>query len=164
MVQPNIPNSLNRCFPELRKFIMQSAEKKWKGHKNSIWTQTFEHVTYYHQHHWLLTFSLYLQVVPPNNHIHEKYLNELFPTFTETFKSDKCNFKKRETWYSCRKFISSLWFLSGNESVSSLVALEWARKSTGSGGRLDSVFCCMTVNKLVYPLTLNFFKFEWFKK
>lgn len=48
--------------------------------------------------------------------------------------------------------------------MSSLVALEWARKSTGSGGRPDSVFCWMTVNKLAYPLTLNFFKFEWFKK
>lgn len=56
-----------QLFPELKKFIMQSAQKKLEGYKNSIWSQTFSALTIVNISPISLSWK--------QNNIHDEYID-----------------------------------------------------------------------------------------
>lgn len=118
---------------------------KIKGYKHSVSSQSSDYALRILSAWPIFSISPILLSWRQNN-ICDGYLDQVSPTFTETFKNSKHHFYWKEYFlkeYFCKKHFKSLWLISGNESMSSFVVLGWVKKALILYSGCHS---CMTIN------------------
>lgn len=132
-----------------------------KGYKHSISSQSSDYVLRILSVWPIFSISPILLSWRQNN-ICDGYLDQVSPTFTQTFKNGKCHFYLKEYFlkeYFWKKHFKSLWLISANESMSSLMVLGRVEKALIL---YSGFYSWMTINELA-SVTPNFFTFKWFK-